>query len=325
MAQRAVAGTSAAVASGLPGATTPPGIGAVGGGEPLTVEMQNVQRNYATISTSTRPSRTLLIHSQEMDATTVANAEEDLAIMARILDKAARSNPDDVRRFASGIEVDGAVFGSSSGSRNIILEGYGALFMLSVRYPLIAPPDKPEEPKTKDTSSDDWKRAREEILSSGGRGELWIDSNTLHGSRGVAEEFDADKVEQLKAGILEALKNATHIRGLAPDQHITVVVQGAEVGRTETIRDVAKPARNPNNKERETGRAGSAYAATGYIRKVNGLGQSVMTIRVKKSDADAFAKDQMTADEFRKKAAILSYYRKPEASNSAGNFMQIVR
>ncbi len=329
MAQRAVAGTSAAVASALPGAP------AGAPGEPANLEVQNVQRNSVTISGSSRPSRTLLIHSTEMDATTSANAEEDLAIMARILDKAARSNPDDGRRFASGIEVDtGAVFGSSSGSRNIILEGYGALFLLSVRYPLIAPPDKQEETKPKDTSSDDWKRAREEIQGSA-RADLYGDA--WHSSRSPVEDFDATKVEQLKTSLLEALKNATHIRALKSDDYITVVVQGADAGRTEVLREPGKSTRG-GSKEKATGgattgsgggMAGSSYSmnanATSYIRRTTGPGQSVMTLRVKKSDADAYAQDKLSDDEFRKKASIQTYFRKPDASNSANNFMQILR
>src|SRR5262245_21554446 len=72
MAQKAVAGTSAAVSSGLPPRA-----------EPLTVELQNVQ-NLQRITT--RPSRTLIVLSGDTDASKIADAEEDLAIMARILD-----------------------------------------------------------------------------------------------------------------------------------------------------------------------------------------------------------------------------------------------
>ena len=43
-----------------------------------------------------------------------------------------------------------------------------------------------------------------------------------------------------------------------------------------------------------------------------------MTIRVKKSDADAFAKGEMTLEAFRKRARVVSYAGSPEAGMPFG-------
>jgi hypothetical protein len=43
-----------------------------------------------------------------------------------------------------------------------------------------------------------------------------------------------------------------------------------------------------------------------------------MTIRVKKSDADAFAKGAMTLEAFRKRAHVVSYAGSPESEMSFG-------
>ena len=95
---------------------------------------------------SAKTGRTLIVQTSDPDPSAMANAEEDLSVMALILLKATGVSRSDDKRMAMGIEV----FGSSSGARNIYLEGYGALFLLGVRFPLIAPPDSTEETKVKE-------------------------------------------------------------------------------------------------------------------------------------------------------------------------------
>ena len=46
--------------------------------------------------------------------------------------------------------------------------------------------------------------------------------------------------------------------------------------------------------------------------------QTIMTIRVKKSDADAFAKGAMTLEAFRKRAHVVSYAGSPETGMAFG-------
>ena len=87
---------------------------------------------------STKTGRTLVVQTSNPDATAIANAEEDLSVMALILRKATGDVRGDDKRIAMGIEVDSTVFGSSSGARNMYVEGYGALFLLGVRFPLAA-------------------------------------------------------------------------------------------------------------------------------------------------------------------------------------------
>jgi len=134
-------------------------------------------------------------------------------------------------------------------------------------------------------------------------------------ARGPAEEFDAGRVEKLKESLLEALRNATHIRALKPDDFITLVVQGADIARAEV-----KRFRADGNNKADSNRAGYTV-----VRKGGGGGQSVMTIRLKKADADACAQGKLTPDDFRKKAAIQTYLRKSDASSAANYFLQTVR
>ena len=43
---------------------------------------------------------------------------------------------------------------------------------------------------------------------------------------GISKEYDEKKIEQLQESLLTALKHATNIRPLAPEDTVTVVVQG---------------------------------------------------------------------------------------------------
>ena len=288
-----------------------------GGGANVTVKKDRVVLdNDMYLPRSTKTGRTLVVQTSNPDATAIANAEEDLSVMALILRKATGGSHGDDKRIAMGIEVDSTVFGSSSGARNMYVEGYGALFLLGVRFPLVAPPDKVEDAKTKDEPASDWAEAREEYL----RGErntfevqlerVWNGVNQLRSDRIASEEYEAEKVEDLKTELLEALKNATHIRALKPDEFVTVVIQGAEAMRVEKI---------------SSGGGGGARAGgtlkVSSSRRDTGRGETVMTIRVKKSDVDSFAKGNLDLAGLKKKASIQIYFRRGDASVATSPFL----
>lgn len=279
-----------------------------GGATPVIEPMLAGEPFMRAIATSSgKPSRNLVVQFVDTDPGALARAEEDLAVMARILDKAARTRRDD-DRMVLGINVDGAVFGSSSGARNIYVEGQGAIFLLSVKYPLLAPPEKPQEAKAKDTSSDEWKRAREEVTGGGGEGGGDLDYALPAGVGAAAEEFDEAKVNELKDALLGALKNAAHLRMVRPEETVTVVVQGADAGAgtiTRTSRDGKGNVRVTATARVITGSGGG----TGARRS-----ESVLTLRVKKADADAFAAGKLDLDSFRKKVSTQTYRRRPLAA-----------
>jgi hypothetical protein len=262
-------------------------------------------RIYKSMPPSTKTGRTLVVRSTHPDAASLESAEEDLSVMALILRKATGGSRGEDKRLALGIEVDSSVFGSSSGARNLYLEGYGALFLLSVRYPLVAPPEKSDEANSKEIASTEWTKAREELLNSG-RGPFDVEYDVVWrgGGRAAAEEYNADKVERLKTALLEALKNATHIRALKPDEFVTVVIQGAESPRIET------------SVESRAGDKRRTVKKTSMERD-----ETVMTVRVKKSDVDAFAKGNLDQAGFRKQASIQTYFRRGDASVATSPFL----
>jgi hypothetical protein len=250
---------------------------------------------------TTRTGRTLIIQSTDRDPAALANAEEDLSVMALILRKATGVARTEERRVAMGIEVDSSVFGSSSGARNIYLEGYGALFLLGVRYPLIAPTDAIKENAPKENTTNEWTSARDEFLNNGpARVQVALDRIWTTQLRQAAEQYDSNKVEELKTALFQALKNAAHIRILKPTDFVTIVIQGGEVART----------------EKTAGRAGGKGN-----RIETRAAETVMTMRVRASDALAFGKGELDLNGLRQRTVIQTYFRRGDSSVGTAGFM----
>ncbi|HMJ90084.1 MAG TPA: hypothetical protein VK530_09720 [Candidatus Acidoferrum sp.] len=226
------------------------------------------------------------------DAKNISAIEEDLSVMMRILDKSAADGRDE-KAMAMGINVFS--FGDSSGSpRTFYIEGYGAMFIVKVKYPLLATP-KGDETRTNETTNSEWERARQELYgvkSEGGRN-LWRE--------GPGEQFDEQRVENLQNHLTDDLANATHIRHLKADDWVSVVVLGGSRGAVThggggSYKETA----------RAGGRSGSGAGGSVSVRVSSGT-QTTMILRAKKSDVDAFAKGKLKADEFRKKVSFQVY------------------
>jgi hypothetical protein len=238
--------------------------------------------------------RSLIIQSSDPDPKTYANIEEDLNVMYRILSKTRKQ---DDGGFGLGSFLSGS---SGSSVKSMYIEGYGAVFMLSVRFPLVAPQPPEEQAKPKENTSEEWERAKRE-LSSRNTLELDLERAWSQAIGPAGEEYDAQKVEDLTVSVLESLKNATHIRNLKSDEFVTVAILGAE----------GAPHRVSFENEDEDGKSKrkTRVEAMGAPR-----GESTMTIRAKKSDIDEFAKGKLNLDAFRKKAKMLVYTRPGDPS-----------
>ena len=111
-------------------------------------------------------------------------------------------------------------------TEGIFLAGYGALFLTEVDYSLTPAPNKHEKAEKEEVEESVWEQA-------GGRNpwtarsseQLWRCPRQRF-SRASRKEYDEKKIEQLQESLLTALKHATNIRSLAPEDTVTVVVQG---------------------------------------------------------------------------------------------------
>jgi hypothetical protein len=263
--------------------------------------------------------RALVIPKEAGDPKEFAETEEDLNVMARILEKAA-SGRDDKHPHAMGIAIQTSIFGSPTVPKNLYIEGHGALFFLNVSFPLLAPATKNSETDAKEKTSTEWEEARRELYQRPGSGFEFNWKSATTG--GLTEEYDADKVEDLKRDVTAALKNASHIRKLKSDETVTVVVSGRSAsGETRIVKrssggggDGGGNAASGETRtvKKSSGGGGGTAASTRItvaVAKSTG-GESHGTrliLRARKADIEAFQKDKISLDDFRKKVTMIVY------------------
>jgi hypothetical protein len=254
-------------------------------------------------------SKAMIIRSSQMEPKNLANLEEDLSVMGRILDKAlAQKLDDDDHRPRSAMGIDVFLTPGSSPVRSLYLEDYGVVFTLNVNFPLLAPPTRPAEEKEKTEADSTWEETKREVF---GQRRVWSDSDQFfrfHSGRDGGQEYNEKKVEDLKESLLEALKNATNIRTLKPDDVITVCVFGGSSALSAKAKAVVRRGPEPRPGSR-TDSDDSQEAPVIWAEQDNAgpARGTTMTIRVRKSDVDAFAKGKLSPADFRKKAAITAY------------------
>lgn len=261
----------------------------------------------------------LIIRSSDTDPKTVAAEQEDLTIMGRILEKSLAGRGEDERPEAMGIKL--ITVGGPGGVRSMQIEGYGAIFMLNVNFPLVGPTNKADEGESKGSNST-WDEAKREVYGQPGG----ADGNPF-GARFSKEEFDPKRVEKLKDSVLDALKNASNMRNLKPDESVTVVVTSSagRMGGPVRVHVGTKGGGSGgftwNLGAVRVGGGGGGFGGGGMPPpaamnltpgQVMGFGgggaaESVLTIRMKKTDIDAFAKGKATPDDYRRRATVLIY------------------
>jgi len=254
----------------------------------------------------------LVIRSSAADETSLANMMEDLTVMSRIVHKSiARGGSRERQESASGIAL--SAFASSRRPNTYYLEGYGAVFLVSVKFPLVPPTTKEEKVKDEKAVDSDWEQTKMEIYGPRTSSRAWVFGNSPDAP---PVEYDADKVERLKNDLTEAMKNAANIRNVKPDEYVTVAVIGTESSPLIATKRVKKvrPARSgaDQNAGAEARSSGVGFFGDeGAITVAAGdqvvHRQTTLTVRVRKSDADAFAKDKLPLEEFRKKVSIQAY------------------
>ena len=105
--------------------------------------------------------------------------------------------------------------------RGIYLDGFGALFMIKVRFPVFTP-SATEQKEPQPTSDSEWDKARRELY---GEAE---DRPVELVSVGSGSQYDSEQVEELKKTLFQTLKSASNIHLKADDSvAITVFCQPA--------------------------------------------------------------------------------------------------
>jgi|SRR5579862_9126084 len=228
-------------------------------------------------------SRALVIRTSVPEPKAQAALEEDLAVMSHILNKALEELPGGRRNANKVLGID--IFSpGATPLRSLYLDNYGAVFFLGVNFPLIAPAEKPAEEKHA-VGDSVWEDAYQEVYGQ----------HQANGMGESGEDYSQEKVDRLKDLLFESLKNATNIRGLKPEEFVTVWVSGGTSSGKARVR-VAK-----NNSQ---GTFGGNFITTEPIIPSR---RTVLTIRASKSDIDAYAKGKLSSEGFQKHALVTAY------------------
>jgi hypothetical protein len=269
--------------------------------------------------------KVLVIPNTEIKPEDLAAITQDLQVMSHIFHKIF-TGP----RLIEGVFMDyGDFFGRGSrATEAVYLQGYGTLFLMEVNIQLSSPPKAKEIDKDETIQKPDsvWQQATQEIFQPSAF------QNTRRPDSG--EKFDAEKVEELKSRLIKALKHAANMRNLKPDEWIILTVIGK--GRSYGVGGYGGGMMGGygggmggygggmggygggmggygGGGAVSVGRSDSRTGSSRYITTrivPGGAGVSshtVLTIRAKKSDVDAFAQDKMDYDNFREKVQIITY------------------
>jgi hypothetical protein len=243
----------------------------------------------------------LVIPSGPVEPGSLAEDQEDLAIMARILSKAAARGSESNDPMALGIML--STFPGLRRPQAMHLDGYGAVFLVNVSFPLAAPAAKAQAKPDKPVNTT-WEQARRELYGPKGSPRYGSRSSGdvlvyTHNAGRKPAAFDADRVERLQRDLAEALKNGANLRHVKPEENLVVVVTSpagdrpVRIVKTEVRRSTGGPA-NITSHEEATSGEGSGPAST-------------LVLRVRKSEADDFAAGKFDFDEFRKRVGVTVY------------------
>jgi hypothetical protein len=274
------------------------------------------------------------------DPVMLQEMEEDLLVMSHILDQALeRGIGEQAPPTVMGVQMRYTAGGRNT--RGLYLDGFGALFMLKVNIPLLAPAG-PKQAEAAPPNDSEWESARREVLGV----ENTTDMITVAGTPGDPP-FDQEQLDALKRALVDALKNAGNIRHLKADDFISVAVFGQPTTQVTTVEyrlnddysgeKVAPPktSSTTSSKGNKSGKhtstsnsnnnAGTMNTNQARTAKLAAMKGTVLTLRVKKSDVSALGAGQLNADDFARRVTANSYPGSGYGMISVNSWLQIGR
>lgn len=268
-------------------------------------------------SRSGNASDVLVIPSAEITTEDVATITEDMNIMSGIFEKSLQQAQIKVNSmFMTGSDPFRMFTLSKPSTQGMYLQGYGALFLMKVDFPLSPGPqdeEKPEEQQEKEEDADPvWTQMKRDMYEP--------EKSRKEQTKRSENKYDAEKVENLKTAFIKSLKHATNIRSLKPDESVILTITGSHHSSGyKSIRTI--PGRNEvividkNNK--------SQILTGDQVGNVGLSLPTVLVIRAKKSDIDRFAKADLDFDQFKENTQILTSAYLADQSDSGNPFSTI--
>lgn len=258
--------------------------------------MDRMSTGFAGTWSSRRSSSTgtvLVIPAAEFKTEDLLTISDDISVMSRIFEKnlqQAHIAPVGTRLFISSNDVLRTFFGRGGGAiQTMYLQGYGALFLMKVDFPLSPPLQVEEEKETKEGEADPvWERTKREMYEP--------EETRRRRADQPEQKYDTEKIENLKTILVKTLKHAANIRALKPDESVILAVTGS----SESAGGITAIA--------TTKIVGHEDHNTRIVEELAPRGSSptMIVIRAKKSDIDGFAKAELDFDQFRQRTQILT-------------------
>jgi len=235
----------------------------------------------------------LVVPGPDLPAANLATITEDMTVMCRILDQALVPAliPSDTVRFFDPFDRHHTA--DRPETQGLYLDGYGALFFVQVNFPLAPSQTEPQPPKAEPSTDPVWSRAVDELRGTPQRP-----------PQAVAE-YDAQKVENLKAAVLKSLRHASNMRVRGPQDAITVAIRvSSAAGYAFVYTD-------------QQGSARTQVEPTGIDRSI------VLVLRTSKADVDALAQGGLTAEQFATKVQLLRSWTNASSQGTSSTSLVI--
>jgi hypothetical protein len=235
----------------------------------------------------------LVVPGKPMDAQAIDQIVEDLSIMSRIIEKNALGDdytPGGLEAMellstyrASPWNSVGPVtfFPVAGRAKPMYLGGYGAIFFIQVHYPLLPPPETPQEQPAGQQEDPIWAEAKRSVLEPQAQPMLPQEEGE------PAEPYSREKVDTLRGNLIATMKHATNIRALAPTEWVTIVVQGPGTATAQ-------------------GGPTSPSGPTAIPAPAQPADRTVLTLRATRADADLYAKGQLNQQQFEQRLQIIT-------------------
>lgn len=206
------------------------------------------------------------------------------------------------------------------------IQDFGALLKLQVGFPVAAPVDGQVERKPAQTASE-WESARRELIDENS-GNDYFPAAPNRAKRGAeGQPYDPTLVQTLQKRILVLLKNASNVRHLKGNEWVIVKVVGTPCFSIISQVEGEQPAGSETSEPGESkpvphAKKSRKHPATSpeltHVVDASTQNQAtVLTLRVKKSDVDAFAAGSLSEEQFIKSAEVAAYFNPAQSDTDS--------
>jgi hypothetical protein len=243
----------------------------------------------------------------------------DVGVLALLLSRNLdQAESDDATDYTLGVPI--RLANEKVGASYI--QDFGALLKMQVRFPVAAPADGHVERKPAPAESE-WETAKKEVQEQNSPDNYFTGASTFKKHAGESKPYDPALIQTLQKRILLLLKNASNIRHLKPDEWIIVKVVGAPgssfVSRTAEDQLIDSETAEPKD-GKKSARISANIAGLTHADAAINTQPTVLTLRVKKSDIDAFAAGSKSEEQFLKSAQVAAYFNPAPNDTDNRNF-----